>query len=516
MMTLGPPIALVDLVRKADFRAELSALLIKTVEALNGEAGVVTLWNGVERSFVKAASYGLTVRSKRELNLLLNEVILKLATSKRRFGRLSQLVANVHVEVTSREQVQDPVLAQLLQRGEDTIGLICISRSRSSKSFNSRDQLKLSVFADLIAVFVEKARLSLQLAGERAKVESILESSPDGIMVISPEHRILFFNARMEQITGWKSEDMVGTYCFDVLKVSNIQGSGSGEESSPSVGSACVSFIPNAILTTRDGHSINVAVRCSVIRSATGETLGSVFNIRPIDSLFYVEEPGLPLAGAVAHELQTPIAIIKAYASALGRADVAWEQQTIRDKLRAIEDESDRLSELVSNLLHAFWLDIGDSSLNKVPVDLSKEALIVAKRFAGETQVHELVLDFPPEFPHVLADLDKIDIVLSNLIVNAIKFSPQGGTIIIRGQNLGSEILVTVSDNGVGIPVQDQERVFAPFYRVRDSSAGRVRGMGLGLYISRRIIEAHRGRMWVESELGKGSRFTFTLPVGEQ
>jgi len=363
---------------------------------------------------------------------------------------------------------------------------------------------------------VEKTSLSSQLAEERAKLESILESSPDGIVVISPEHRILFFNSRMEQITGWKSEDMVGTHWLDVLKVSDSQGSGHPEESDSLVGSAGVSFIPNAIVTTRDGHSINVAVRCCAIRSSTGETLGSVFNIRPADSLFYAQGPGLPLAGAVAHELQTPIAIIKAYASTLGRADVAWEQQTIRDKLRAIEDESDRLSELVGKLLHAFWLDIGDSSLNKVPVDLSKEALIVARRFAEAPQAHELVLDFPPEFPHVPADPGKIDMVLSNLIDNAIKFSPQGGTITIRGQDLGNEILITVSDRGVGIPVEDQERVFAPFYRVRDSSAGRVRGMGLGLYISRRIIEAHRGRMWVESELGKGSHFTFTLPAGRQ
>jgi signal transduction histidine kinase len=155
-------------------------------------------------------------------------------------------------------------------------------------------------------------------------------------------------------------------------------------------------------------------------------------------------------------------------------------------------------------------------SLNKLLLDLPKEAHKLAKRFAGLTQIHEVKVDFPQDFPPVLGDPERIEEVLMNLIENAMRFSPRGGIITIKGETLGNEVSVTVADEGIGIPLRDQERIFERFYKVEDSLAKPTQGTGLGLYIGKTIIEAHGGRIWVESELGKGSRFTFTLPMGEQ
>jgi len=155
-------------------------------------------------------------------------------------------------------------------------------------------------------------------------------------------------------------------------------------------------------------------------------------------------------------------------------------------------------------------------TLNRLALDLPKEARKVAKRLGEQTEIHRIEVDFPPEFPSILADPEKIGEVLTNLGENAVKFSPQGGTIIIKGETSGNEVSVTVADEGIGVPLQDQERIFERFYRVEASLTRPTQGIGLGLYICKSLVEAHGGRIWVESEPGKGSRFTFTLPVGEQ
>jgi signal transduction histidine kinase len=218
------------------------------------------------------------------------------------------------------------------------------------------------------------------------------------------------------------------------------------------------------------------------------------------------------LLARVSHELQTPISIIKAYASTLARRDAHWDEKTFRDKLQAIEEESDRLSGMVSKLLYTSRLEVGEFSLNKLLFDLPNQVQKVARRFAGQTRIHKIETDFPPDFPSVFADPEKIDEVLTNLIENSIKFSTQGGTITIKGEVSDNQVLVTVADEGIGIPLRDHDYVFAPFYRVEYGSAGRVKGTGLGLYICKTLIEAHGGRIWIDSELGKGTRVTFSLP----
>ena len=143
---------------------------------------------------------------------------------------------------------------------------------------------------------------------------------------------------------------------------------------------------------------------------------------------------------------------------------------------------------------------------------MGKEARKVAKRFADVRENCLVQVDFPPDGP-VLADPEKINEVLTNLVDNAMKFSPAGGTVTIKGEVRDSDVLVVVADEGVGIPLRDQEHIFERFYRVEDDSAFQVRGAGLGLYICQALIEAHGGRIWVESEPNAGSRFVFSLPL---
>jgi len=501
---------------ETDFQAKLIAILRSTVDILGGNAGIVALWNEKENCFVEGASYGLNSRGVERLRPLLKEAIPDLATSKQSFHRLSRLAPGIHVPPTTTDQVQDPIIALPLQIAGKMIGLICVLRPHLAESFGISDQRILSAFADQVAISLQNARLASQLAQERHKVESILENSVDGIMTIDPRRRILSFNASMERLTGWKKEEAIGSYCFKILKLRDSQRTNLCQTRCPIAKGIDGFSSLDGIITIKDGQKVDVGMNYSTAHSPSGSLLTTVVNIRDISRLRQVEDMRSALLATVSHELQTPISIIKAYASTLARTDAEWSQQTVMDKLQAIEEESDRLSELVTKILYTSQLETGSLVLNRLVLDLPKEVHKVAKRLGEQTEIHRVEVDFPPEFPPILADPERIVEVLTNLVENAIKFSPQGGAIIIKGKTSGNEVLVTVVDEGIGIPLRDQNRVFDRFYRVEASSARPARGTGLGLYICKSLVEAHGGRIWVESEPGKGSLFTFSLPIGEQ
>jgi PAS domain S-box-containing protein len=501
---------------ETDFQAKLMPILRSTVDILGGNAGIVALWNEKESCFVEGTSYGLNSRGVERLRPLLKEAIPDLATSKQSFLRLSQLAPGLRVPATTTDEVQDPIIALPLQIAGKMIGLIYVLRPQLAEPFSSTDQRILSAFADQLAISLQNARLASQLAEERHKVESILENSADGIMTIDPKRRILSFNASMERLTGWEKEEAVGSYCFEVLRLRDTQGTNLCQTSCP-IAKGIEGFSSlDGIITTKDGQKVDVDMNYSIAHSPNGAPSTTVVNVWDISRLRQIEGMRSALLAAVSHELQTPISIIKAYASTLARSDTRWSRQTIRGKLQAIEEEGDRLSELVSKLLYSSRLEAGDLSLNKLLINLPKEAHKLAKRFAALTKIHKVEVDFPPEFPPVLADPGEIGEVLTNLIENAMRFSPRGGTITIKGATSGNEVSVTVADEGIGIPLRDQERIFERFYRLEHSSMQQAKGIGLGLHICKTIIEAHGGRIWVESELGEGSRFTFSLPIGEE
>jgi signal transduction histidine kinase len=213
----------------------------------------------------------------------------------------------------------------------------------------------------------------------------------------------------------------------------------------------------------------------------------------------------------ISHELKTPVALIKGYAGTLRREDADWDQETMRESLAVIEEESDRLTQLIDNLLDASRLQAGQMRLDKTDVRMDKLAARMVKEFRTQTSLHTFVLDFPEGFPPVQGDEERLRQVLSNLISNAIKYSPNSGEIRVSGRFDDERVYVAVSDQGIGIPAGERERIFDRFYRVDSALSRRTQGAGLGLYLVKSVIEAHRGHIWVASDPGQGSTFVFTL-----
>jgi PAS domain S-box-containing protein len=264
---------------------------------------------------------------------------------------------------------------------------------------------------------------------------------------------------------------------------------------------------PNQVqLLTTIGHQIGIAVENARLAHQAAE----VKILREIDRL------RSELIANVSHELRTPLGLIKISCSSLLMEDVEFTRETQRNFLQSIDEETSKLEKIVEHLLDLGRMESGRLSLDKQPADLGQLAVNIIKTMETLSTQHRLVGDFPSQPLVATVDAKRIEQVLRNLLDNAIKYSPDGGTVTIQGYQDKSQILFSVSDDGIGIPTGEWEKIFERFYRVENEVTRRMRGAGLGLSVCRGIVEAHGGHIWVESQPGAGSIFCFTLPMESQ
>src|SRR5215217_2863453 len=217
------------------------------------------------------------------------------------------------------------------------------------------------------------------------------------------------------------------------------------------------------------------------------------------------------LLAAVSHDLRTPLASIKASATSLLDNSVEWDRETRQDFLEAIDEETDRLTLMVSNLLDLSRIEGGALRPQKDWYDIDELIADVRTRLASRTRSHPLTITVEPDLPLLRFDYVQIAQVLVNLIENAVKHTADGTTIVVAAHQVPGAIEISVHDDGPGIPREHQLRLFDKFYRVY--AARTVPGAGIGLAISKGLVEAHGGSIWVESEPGSGTTFRFTLPL---
>ena len=222
------------------------------------------------------------------------------------------------------------------------------------------------------------------------------------------------------------------------------------------------------------------------------------------------------LISTLAHEMRTPLTSIKGFSTALLLEDAAFDARTQREFLNIIDQECDVLTDMIHDLLESSIIDAGLLRLELQPVRLAHLAHDTAEDFRRSGK-HRFLVDLP-HFPIVDADPHRIEQVLRNLVDNAVKYSPEGGMIVIRGAVEDTHVTISVSDQGLGIAPEHLNRLFDKFFRVESGLGHHVVGSGLGLPIARTIVESHGGRIWAESRLGEGSTFYFTLPrpAGEE
>ncbi|HET8913180.1 MAG TPA: ATP-binding protein [Ktedonobacteraceae bacterium] len=374
------------------------------------------------------------------------------------------------------------------------------------------------LFVTYLSAALRSALKAQSLQKEQRRLATIFQQSAEGILTVDTALRIIDFNPAMEHLTGWRESDVLGRFYHEVLRPKDRQGNELGLIGSPILQAFAGQMVVNRemVIVARDGNRFDVAVTASCVRTATGEPMSGILTIRDVTSEHEQEEQRSTFISVISHELQTPIAIIKGYASTLARTDSSLAPDVLRPRLQAIEEEADRLNKLVGNLLYASRIQAGGLQMEIAPLDL--EVLIdgVARRLRARSPGFQITLDIPPNLPAVMGDRDRIEEVLQNLLDNAVKYSPKRRELKIDCRATGEEVIVSVSDAGMGISLREQERIFDRFHRVEDRLTRSRPGAGLGLYICRAIIEAHGGKIWVQSTLHEGSTFSFSLPREER
>lgn len=505
--------------QKDDLEATLQTILKNAVQLLGGSAGVVATWSEARQRFVTSASYGLHSVSPQQLHPLLSEVASGRSGDQESLELVSKLRPDVDIPLSIQGILQNPVIALPLKIGRISTGLIFILRPLEATTFSKMDRSTLSAFAEQAAISIQNARLAHMLAEEKSRMESILENSADGILSIDSSCRILGFNTAMEKLTGYTREEVIDKDCAGVLNFRDREGQRVCFEQCPMLGGPtqggnhgeAQTIERQGKILTKDGRDIDVSIKYSPVRNEEGRPVNAVANVRDITQDRQLENLRETFLSMLGHELQTPLSIIKGYSSALSEGK--WDKQTMDKGLKIIDEESDHLSRVMNRLLLATRITSGSSPLNKELVDIPNLAAKIVRRKQGLSGLHQFETDFEGGLPPVMADPAMIEEVLDNLVDNAVKYSPRGGRITISGKHEKDMVRITVSDEGLGIPARARRHLFERFYRVDRGSGQNIKGLGLGLFICKTIIEAHGGIISVSSREGKGSQFSFTLPV---
>ncbi len=486
----------------------LERILKISAEMLAGQAGLVAL-RGEQGGWNVRASYGIPPALLRYLDPLLaavpehkDQALFELPEINRLLQNLTRaasmgLLTGVGLPLIVRQQV---------------IGVIFVFRNYQGV-FSKNDTALLQSFADQAAIAVQNAQLYSQISREKLRMDALLDSAADGIMIISSEHTVERCNPALARLLGVPQQTIHGKQHSDVIHLLN-QKDGLTLEQGEKAGWP---LTPNATLYVEgdlvriDGLTLPVGITYAPLVDPEGNLRNIVATVRDITRFREAEELKSTFISVISHELKTPVALIKGYVSTLRREDASWERKIVQDSLAVIEEEADRLTDLIENLLDASRLQAGALSINQTDLLVNLLAERVAERFRTQTETHTISVDFPPDFPIVMADEERISQVLENMISNAIKYSPAGGEIKISGQVHHRYIVVCTSDEGPGIAPDDIPHVFDRFYRATDA-ARNTKGAGLGLYLARAVVEAHGGRIWVDPKPREGARICFSLP----
>jgi two-component system phosphate regulon sensor histidine kinase PhoR len=378
--------------------------------------------------------------------------------------------------------------------------------ARHPRSWQPEEVEALTALAGNASAALASAELYQRVALEKERSVAILANIADGIVAVDREARVVLWNEAAERITGVRAMDAIGRSTEQVLQ--RTLASGDDTERGDRL-----------LAIRRDDDDVWLSLTEAIMRDPAGAVAGRIFAFRDISAERVVEQMKSDFVTAVSHELRTPLTSIYGFAETLLRQDVLFGEEERRTFLGYIASESDRLTMIVDQLLNVARLDTGDLQVNLAPTDVRavvSDVIQIAAQ-APTANGHDFVVDLPEQPLDAEADGDKLRQILANLVDNAIKFSPDGGRVTVAARANDEVVEVKVVDEGIGIPEEEQRRIFTKFYRgesmARDPS---TTGTGLGLFIAHGLVSAMGGRMWVDSREGAGSSFAFELPLAPQ
>lgn len=386
------------------------------------------------------------------------------------------------------------------------IGVLHAFNKRHGDDFNEEDVRLLERMARNVGSIIANLQLYREVQKERDEFKSTFESLTAGLVLVSPDGRISQMNASARAIFG-AGDDAVGQSANEVIKNDAIQEvfrlTGRGEE-----------MARQEITVQIAGAERSYELQAALVRSEEGKDLGVVAIFMDITEIKAIDKMKSSFVAMASHELRTPLTAIKGFVSTL-IIDDEFNPEERREFYGIIDQECDRLTRLINDLLNTARIDAQESlkpHYTNVAIRALLDKVVMLQR--QTTTRHTIVLDAPATLPIIVGDEDKMDQIFTNLLNNAIKYSPNGGQITVHAVNEGETLLFGIEDQGLGIPKDHLQKVFDKFHRVNNEDNRKIYGTGLGLFLVRHLVETvHLGKIWVESEPGKGSTFWFRIPI---
>jgi two-component system, OmpR family, phosphate regulon sensor histidine kinase PhoR len=349
------------------------------------------------------------------------------------------------------------------------------------------------------------------LSGERNRSSAILRSMVEGVAVIDAQEKLVFCNRAFSEIWNLDSAAVEGHAVIEAVRNSDLLGlirrALRGEE-------GLRSDIAMGIVQQRHFSVTATPVLALEGALAGDKPTGAVVVLHDVTELRRLERVRHDFVANVSHEFKTPLTAIQGFAETL-LSGALEDPRNNRRFLEIIRDHATRLAVLTDDLLKLARIEAGKLEVQFVPVQLAdviERCAETALLKAGRKKI-TLETDVPPNLPAVHGDASLLRDVVQNLLDNAVQYTSEGGRVRISATAGPREAVVTVDDTGIGIPLADQERIFERFYRVDAARSREAGGTGLGLSIAKHIVEAHGGRLWVESAVGQGSKFSFSIPL---
>ena len=344
------------------------------------------------------------------------------------------------------------------------------------------------------------------LEQESKRLHSILSYMTDGVLATNRRGKITMINDMAKKQLGVQKEEVLNKSILELLQIED-------EYELRDL----ITQIPELMIDSQDdnGEYLSLRVRFALVRRESGFISGLVAVLHDTTEQEKEERERRLFVSNVSHELRTPLTSVKSYLEALDEG--ALSEPVAPDFIKVSLDETNRMMRMVTDLLHLSRIDNATSHLDVELINFTAFITFILNRFdkmrgPDEEKKYELVRDYPITSVWIEIDTDKMTQVIDNILNNAIKYSPDGGKIKVTMKTTDDQMILSISDQGLGIPKQDLPRIFDRFYRVDRARSRAQGGTGLGLSIAKEIIKQHNGFIWAKSEYGKGSTFTIVLP----
>ena len=375
------------------------------------------------------------------------------------------------------------------------------SREEFKPVIFSRDEI--GELGALLRGLVERdEQNSSRTLSQTIQIDAVLSGMDEGVIVTDKHSQILLMNPsarKMFYIDG----DFYGKKIYELFFNSAVMQSADAVLQGKARQVSCEVVFNNSEKTMQ---------LLTGVLERGGDIEGAVFVFHDISELKRLEEVRKEFVANVSHELRTPLAAIKGFASSLLQKDIQFDDETRLSFIQTIDSEADRLGHMIEDLLLMSKIEAGVYKARKEIYDMEEIIGTIKDRMYNIALKHHLKIDLPDRLPPILVDGPRIGEVITNLVENAVKYSPEESEIAISFELKEKELITHVRDHGAGIPAEYLPMVFDRFNQLRMKN-GHRKGSGLGLCICRGIIESHGGRIWVQSETGQGACFSFSLPI---